>query len=78
MLEASFQKRKNHLVTHSSGGRETQIDYIILRKEHASECRNCKVLPSEAIATQRRILIADLLVKRTRQRRATGRKRIGW
>ena len=74
----SYQKRKNHLVTYSSGGRETQIDYIMLRKEHASECRNCKVLPSEAITTQHRILIADLVVKKTRQRRAAWRKRLRW
>ena len=78
ILNRSYQKRKNHLVTYSSGGRETQIDYIMLRKEHASECRNCKVLPSEAITTQHRILIADLVVKKTRQRRAAGRKRIRW
>ena len=43
-----------------------------------SECRNCKVLPSEAITTQHRILIADLVVKKTRQRRAAGRKWIRW
>ena len=76
ILNTSYQKRKNHLVTYSSGGRETKIDYIMLRKEHASECRNCKVLPSEAITTQHRIIIADLVVKKTRQRRATGRKRL--
>ena len=50
----------------------------MLRKEHASECRNCKVLPSEAITTQHRIQIADLVVKETRQRRAAGRKRLRW
>ena len=50
----------------------------MLRKEHANECRNCKVLPSEAITTQHRIVIADLVVKKTRQRRAAGRKRIRW
>ena len=78
ILNTSYQKRKNHLVTYSSGGRETQIDYIMLRKEHASECRNSKVLPSEAINTQHSILIADLVVKKTRQRRAAGRKRLIW
>ena len=51
ILNTSYQKRKNHLVTYSSGGRETQIDYIMLMKEHANECRNCKVLPSEAYTT---------------------------
>ena len=78
ILNTSYQKRKNHLVTYSSGGRESQIDYIMLRKEHAHECRNCKVLPSEAITTQHRIIIADLVVRKTRQRKAAGRKRIRW
>ena len=78
ILNTSYQNRKNHLVTYSSGGRETQIDYIMLMKEHGSECRNCKVLPSEAITTQHIILIADLVVTKTRQRRAAGRKRIRW
>ena len=78
ILNTSYQKRKNHLVTYSSGGRETQIDYIMLRKEHASECRNCKVLSSDAITTPHRILFADLVVKKTRQQRAAGRKRIRW
>ena len=36
ILNTSYQKRKNHLVTYSSGGRENQIDYIMLRKEHAN------------------------------------------
>ena len=71
----SYQKRKNYLLTFSSGGRETIIDYIMLGKEHASECRNYKVL---TITTQHRLLIADLVVKKTRQRRAAGRKRIIW
>ena len=50
----------------------------MLRKEHANKCRNCKVLLSEAITTQHRILIADLVVKKTRQQRAAGTKRIRW
>ena len=76
ILNTSYQKRKNHMVTYSSGGRETQNYYIMMRKEHASECRNCKVLPSEAITTQHRILMADLVVKKTKQRGAAGRKRL--
>ena len=78
ILNTSCRKRKNHPVTYSSGGRETQIDFIMLRKEHASECRNCQVLPSEAITTQHRTLIAYLVVKKTRQMRAAGRKRLRW
>ena len=56
ILNASYQKRNNHQVIYCTGGRETQIDCIMSRKEHANECRNCKVLPTEAITTQHRII----------------------
>ena len=62
----------------NSGGRESQIDYIMLRKEYAKECTNCKVLPQEAVTTQHRVLVAELEVKTTRDRRAEGRKQIRW
>ena len=48
----------------------------MLRKEYAKECTNCKVLPQEAVTTQHRVLVAELEVKATRQRRAEGRKQI--
>ncbi len=67
-----------HLVTYNSGGRESQIDYNRLRTEYAKECTNCKVLPQEAVTTQHRVVVAELEVKATRQRRAEGRKQIRW
>ena len=50
----------------------------MLRKEYGKECTNCKVLPQEAVTTQHRVLVAELEVKATRQRRAEGRKQIRW
>ena len=67
-----------HLVTYNSGGRESQIDYNRLRTEYAKECTNCKVLPQEAVTTQHRVVVAELEVKATSQRRAEGRKQIRW
>ena len=32
IMNTFYQKRRNHLVTYNSGGRERQIDYIMLRK----------------------------------------------
>ena len=65
-------------MTYNSGGRRSQIDFIMLRKEYTKECKNCKVLPKEAITTQHRVLIAELEVKATRKRRVQGRKMIRW
>ena len=77
-MNTYYKKRENHLVTYNSGGRRSQIDFIMLRKEYTKECKNCKVLPKEAITTQHRVLIAELEVKATRKRRVEGRKMIRW
>ena len=66
------------LNTYNSGGRRSQIDFIMLRKEYTKECKNCKVLPKEAITTQHRVLIAELEIKATKKRRVEGRKMIRW
>ena len=78
LMNTYYKKRENHLVTYNSGGRRSQIDFIMLRKEYTKECKNCKVLPKEAITTQHRVLIAELEVKATRKRRVEGRKLIRW
>ena len=78
LMNTYYTKRDNHLVTYNSGGRRSQIDFIMLRKEYIKECKNCKVLPKGAITTQHRVLIAELEVKATRKRRVEGRKLIRW
>ena len=77
-MNTYYTKRENHLVPYNSGAKRSQIDVIMLRKEYTKECKNCKVLPKEAITTQHRVLIAELEVKATRNRRVEGRKLIRW
>ncbi|KAL6518043.1 hypothetical protein OROMI_033744 [Orobanche minor] len=51
-----FQKRAEHLITFSSGGRNVQIDYLLLRRRDARACMYCKVFRSEACASQHWLL----------------------
>ena len=37
IMNTFYQNRRNHLMTYNSGGRESQIDYIMLRKYYAKE-----------------------------------------
>ncbi|KAL3991822.1 S-adenosylmethionine synthetase [Sarotherodon galilaeus] len=41
-----FKKRLAHLVTYSSGGRDTQIDYWLTRRRHLNLVTDTKVIPS--------------------------------
>ena len=34
LMNTYYKKRENHLVTYNSGGRRSQIDFIMLRKEY--------------------------------------------
>ena len=63
ILNTLFKKRESHLVTYESGGRRSQIDYIMTRMQDKQSCVNCKVLPGEWEEGQHKIVVADLLWK---------------
>ena len=43
-----FQKKLGHKITYSSGGRNTQVDYILLRRRGLKECSDTKVIIGES------------------------------
>ena len=64
-----FQKRQEHRVTYKSGGRSTQVDYILC---NLKEIRDCKVVVGESVAKQHRMVVCrvTLVVKRMKRTRA--------
>ena len=68
-----FKKRKEHMVTYCSGGRESHINYILVRREDKNEVRDAKVLPYEAVTRQHKLVVSDLEVPR--ERKSKQRKR---
>jgi len=74
-----FKKREDHLVTFRSGNCRMQIDYCLIRANHRSLCRDCKVIPSEFLGTQHRLLVMDMVIKGFRvERRSGGVARVRW
>ena len=57
-----FAKSDNHLITYESGGAKTQVDYILVRKQHRKDIRDTKVIPGEECAPQHRLLVYDFRV----------------
>nr|CDJ94278.1 Endonuclease exonuclease phosphatase domain containing protein [Haemonchus contortus] len=49
-----FAKRKSQKVTHSSGGKEMEIDHVLVRRLSLKTVKDVKVLPGEDLAPQRR------------------------
>ena len=49
----------NQFVTYNSGGRESQIDFLMCRRCHLKKVITCKVINGEAVAAQHRVLVMD-------------------
>ncbi|XP_070026579.1 uncharacterized protein [Nicotiana sylvestris] len=78
IVNSTFSKREEHLVTFRSSAAKTQIDYLLLRRCDRGLC-NCKVIPGETLATQHRLLVMDISIMMKRKKRyARGRPRIRW
>lgn len=71
VVNTFFQKRQEHRVSYKSGGRRTQVDYILCRRCKLKEISDCKVVVGESVARQHRMVVCILtLVVRKMKGRA--------
>ncbi|KAK6744160.1 hypothetical protein RB195_011083 [Necator americanus] len=79
IANTQYRKRKSHLITYTSGGRETQIDFWMLRRRDRRLLQDSKVIPTDHVAAQRHLLVMDLKISRPRKRHPrTETQRIKW
>ncbi|XP_009775341.1 uncharacterized protein [Nicotiana sylvestris] len=69
IVNTMFPKREEHLVTFRSMVAKTQIDYLLLRRCDRGLCKDCKVISSENLATQHRLLVMDVGILMKRKKR---------
>ena len=70
VVNTYFKKREEHRVTYKSGGRSTQVDYIMCRRAYLKEIGDCKVIAGDNVAKQHRLLVCRMTLE-TRKRRTT-------
>ncbi|XP_047252260.1 uncharacterized protein LOC124887121 [Capsicum annuum] len=55
------------------------MDFLPLRKEDRALCKDCKVIPSENLSTQHRLLVMDVVINKGRKKSSVeARPRIKW
>ena len=59
LVNTFFEKKVSRLITYRSGGRESQIDLLMCRRDHLKEISNCKVINGESVAAQHRMVLID-------------------
>ena len=55
-MNSYYQKRQEHLITYKSGGNESQIDYVLCKRQEELRMKNRKVIPGESCLAQHRLL----------------------
>jgi len=66
-----FKKRATDLITYDSGPRTTQVDYLLVRRPDLRRVANAKVIPSDNVAPQHRLLVMNIKLD-------TGQRRQAW
>ncbi|KAK3546666.1 hypothetical protein QTP70_031407, partial [Hemibagrus guttatus] len=70
VVNTYFQKREKHRVTYKSGGRRTQVDYIICRRGNLKEISDCKVVEGESVARQHRMVVCRMTLMVCKKKRS--------
>ncbi|KAK3510361.1 hypothetical protein QTP70_005658 [Hemibagrus guttatus] len=80
VVNTYFQKREEHRVTYKSGGRSTQVDYILCRRGNLKEISDCKVVVGESVARQHRMVVCrmTLMVCKTKRSKIEIEKKTKW
>ncbi|KAK3517067.1 hypothetical protein QTP86_004216 [Hemibagrus guttatus] len=78
VVNTYFQKREEHRVTYKSGGRSTQVDYILCRIGNLKEISDCKVVVGESVARQHRMVVCRMTLMVCKKKRSEIEKKTKW
>ena len=79
VVDSYFKKKEDHLVTFRSGSIKTQMDYFLIRADSRRLYKDYKVMPSEYLGTQHRLLVLDMEFKCSKwKKRSVGDPRVKW
>ena len=67
VVNLTFMKKDNHLTIYQSGGRSSQVDYILLQCNKFHLVKDIKVIPDEQCITQQHLLICNLKLKMSKK-----------
>ncbi|KAK3551371.1 hypothetical protein QTP70_016656, partial [Hemibagrus guttatus] len=70
VVNTYFQKREEHRVTYKSGGRRTQVNYILCRRGNLKEISVCKVVVGESVARQHRMVVCRMTLMVCKKKRS--------
>ena len=78
VVNTYFKKSVGHRVTYTSGGRSTQVDYIICRRVYLKEIGYCKVIAGDNVAQQHLLFVCRMTLETRKRNTTKAEPRIKW
>ena len=78
VVNTFFTKRKSKKTTYSSGGNNSQLDYILCCRQMFKQVVDCKVIPGEAVAKQHKPVVCKFRTKNAIEPKQATTKKTRW
>ena len=74
----TYFKKDEHRVTYKSGGKSTQVDYVMCRRRNLKEMCDCKVILNECVAKQHRMVVCKMTLMVKKKKAEKVKPKIRW
>ena len=78
IINTYFKMNDEHRVTYKSGGKSTQVDYVMCRRRYLKEMCGCKVIVNEWVAKQHRIVVCKITFMVKKKKAEKVKPKIRW
>ena len=78
IVNTYFKKKNEHRVTYKSGGKSTQVDYVMCRRKNLKEMCDCKVIVNECVAKQHRMVVCKMILMVKKKKAEKVKPKIRW
>ena len=78
IVNTYFKKKDEHRVTYKSGGKSTQIDYVMCRRRNLKEMYDCKVMLNECVAKQHHMVVCKMALMVKKKKAEKLKPKIRW
>ena len=78
IVNTYFKKKDEHRVTYKSGGKSTQVDYVMCRRRNLKEMCDCKVILNECVAKQHRMVVCKMVLMVKKKKAEKVKPKIRW
>ena len=78
IVNTYFKKKNEHRVTYKSGGKSTQVDYVMCRRRNLKEMCDCKVILNECVAKQHHMVVCKMALIVKKKKAEKVKPKIRW